>query len=128
MYAFEFFSIIHTEKTICIIHLEVLIKKYFTLILLSLFLFLAACGDDRSEIDVITFQDTGNDILDVQLYIAQTIIEEGYETETDVMTASTMSAFQGLQEGDIHVGLEIWTENQKEVWEEGLESGDIIDL
>lgn len=91
---------------------------------------LVACDSARStsEIDVIKFQEQSHDGLIFDNYVAKFIIEEGYGIETESVIGSTAATFQGLQEGDIHVGLEIWTANQKEMYEDALEAEDIVDL
>lgn len=88
--------------------------------------FLAACGSDDGEIDTIIFTDGGWDSLNVHNYIARQIIEEGYGYETDATAGSTAATIQGLRDGDIHVNMEIWTDNIKELYEESIESGDIV--
>ncbi len=111
------------------------VKKYVSLIFISLFIVvLAACGDDGGDkdtakaLDEIIFADAGWDSMRVHNTIAQTIIEEGFGVDTDVMTGSTATTFQGLRNADIHVYMEAWTDNIKEIYEDALEAGDIVEL
>lgn len=111
-------------------------RKSFSLILLSLFIvLLGACGGDNSgeeqgpqDIKEIVFADAGWDSIRVHNTIAQTIIENGYGYETDVITGSTATTYQGLRTADIHVYMEAWTDNIKEIYEESIEEGDVVEL
>lgn len=110
-------------------------RKTLSLVVVSLFIvLLAACGGDDategqvSELDTIVFADAGWDSIRVHNTIAQKIVEEGYGYETDVIAGSTATTFQGLKEADINVYMEAWTDNIKDVYEEAIESGDVIEL
>lgn len=89
-------------------------------------LLLAACTPDDGELKEVVFADAGWDSIRVHNHIAQTILEEGMGYETEVIAGSTAATIQGLREGEINVYMEIWTDNIKEVYEESIESGDII--
>lgn len=88
---------------------------------------LSACSGTEAggEIDTILFSDAGWDSVRVHNSIAQTIIEEGYGYNTDVMTGSTATTFEGLRKGDINVYMEAWSDNIKEVYDEAMDAGDI---
>src|SRR5690625_1250785 len=103
-------------------------KKIVTVCLTTMMLLLAACGslNEDGEIDKIIFAGGDWDSFQLHNSIAQTIIEEGYGYETEVKTGSTAAVFQGLRQGDIHVYMEAWTNTIKEIYEEGLESGDVV--
>lgn len=110
-------------------------KKRLSLIFISLLIVvLAACGDDGGDnssvegIDEIIFADAGWDSMRVHNTIAQTIIEKGYGYDTDVISGSTATTFQGLRTADINVYMEAWTDNIKEVYEEALKEGDVVEL
>lgn len=104
-------------------------KILFTLITAAI-LVLAACGDSSSdgEIDTIVFADAGWDSINVHNHIAAKILEEGYGYNTDITTGSTAATIQGLRDGDIHVYMEVWTDNIRELYDESIESGDIETL
>lgn len=87
-------------------------------------LLLVACGSD-SELEEIVFADAEWDSIRVHNHIAQTIVEEGYGYDTEVVAGSTAATIQGLREGDINVYMEVWTDNIKELYEDSIESGDI---
>lgn len=93
----------------------------------TLLIFLAACSSDADgKLDKIIFADAGWDSIRVHNFIAGKIIEEGFGYDTDVTAGSTAATVQGLREGDINVYMEIWTDNIKEVYEEAIDSGDIV--
>lgn len=108
-------------------------KKIGSMLTAVALLFLTACGGgdsgegtSRKGTDKIIFADAGWDSIRVHNAIAQTILEEGYGYETDVTAGSTSATLQGLKKGDIDIYMEVWTDNVKEVYEEAIESGDII--
>lgn len=101
-------------------------KRAKIFILVSFILRLGACNiQAKDDIDTIVFADAGWDSIRIHNHIAQTIIEEGFDYQTDVTIGSTAATIQGLREGDINVYMEIWTDNIKELYEEAIESGDI---
>lgn len=111
-------------------------KKRLSFILISLIVVvLAACGGDDGgdnssveDIDTIVFADAGWDSIRVHNSIAQTIIENGYGYDTDVIAGSTATTFQGLRTADINVYMEAWTDNIKEVYNEAIEEGDVVEV
>jgi glycine betaine/proline transport system substrate-binding protein len=60
--------------------------------------------------------------------VAQYIIEEGYGHDTDVLPGSTLPILQGLEDGDIHVTMEMWVQNLPEWYHDEVEAGTYIDL
>ncbi|AGL03300.1 ABC transporter substrate-binding protein [Desulfoscipio gibsoniae] len=60
--------------------------------------------------------------------IAQFIIENGYGYPTDSIPGETIPLMQGLSNGDIDVAMEIWIQNVQEAYDQGIESGNYIDL
>ncbi|VEF48081.1 glycine betaine ABC transporter substrate-binding protein [Bacillus freudenreichii] len=108
-------------------------RKIGSIFAAAALLFLTACGGGGSDettsrkgSDKIVFADAGWDSIRVHNAIAQTILEEGYGYKTDVTAGSSSATLQGLRKGDIDVYMEIWTDNLKEVYEDAIESGDII--
>lgn len=106
------------------------VKKYLAIIFATFLIVLAACGDSASneDIDTIVFADAGWDSIRVHNSIAQTIIEEGFDYDTDVTSGSTATTIQGLRNGDINVYTEVWTDNIRDLYEESIDSGDIVKL
>ncbi|MBP1970146.1 glycine betaine/proline transport system substrate-binding protein [Virgibacillus natechei] len=112
-------------------------KKLIVLFSIFILVVLSACGDDtesendtgtESDIDTIVLSDAGWDSNRVHNSIAQMIIEEGYDQDTDVTAGTTAATFQGLVDGDINVYMEAWTDNIKEIYEEAIEAGDIEEI
>ena len=64
----------------------------------------------------------------LQNRIAQYIVEHGYGYPTDVKFGATLPLFQGLQNGDTHVAMEIWLPNQNAAWNEAREEGAVLSV
>jgi len=92
-------------------------------------LLLAGCMDDTDDdLDTIIFADAQWDSLQVHNYIAGKIVEEGYGYDTEIMSGSTSATVQGVRQGDVHVFMELWTDNVPELYNEALDSGDAVQL
>ncbi|PIC64311.1 ABC transporter substrate-binding protein [Sporosarcina sp. P13] len=98
-----------------------LFLSVFTLLLLT------ACGNSTSKdsIDEIKLADAGWDSIRVHNSIAQIILEEGYGYKTDVVNGTSTATFQALQQGDINVYTEVWSDNLGEAYTNAIDSGDI---
>lgn len=110
-----------------------IIKKRIILILIiSLVgLTVAACSSNKKIGDTketIIFADAGWDSINIHNDIASLIIENGYGYKTDVIPGSTSATFAGLRNGDINVYMEVWTDNLIDVYQEAINSGDIIEV
>ncbi|MBS4224262.1 ABC transporter substrate-binding protein [Lederbergia citrea] len=103
-------------------------RKISMFLLVSMLVFLTACSGSASKdsIKVIKFADAGWDSIRVHNSIAQTIIEEGYGYDTEVTSGTTAATVQALEQGDINVYMELWTDNIREVYEKAIEKGKII--
>ena len=93
-------------------------------------LVLAACSEEAStdSIETIKFADAGWDSIRVHNSIAQLIVEEGYGYDTEVTSGTTAATMQALEQGDINVNMEVWTDNIKEIYEKAIESGNIMKI
>lgn len=92
-------------------------------------LVVGACDkQDSGEIETIILADAGWDSIRIHNSITQIIIEEGYDYKADITVGSTAATMQGLRDGDIHVYIEVWIDNMKELYEEVTSSGDVIRL
>ena len=60
--------------------------------------------------------------------VARYIIENGYEIKTDEIPGETVTIWQGLVQGDVDVSMEIWIENQQDLYDKGIEEGTAVDL
>ena len=76
----------------------------------------------------ITFGDLNWDSAQLQNRIAQYIVEKGYGYSTDTKFGSTLPLFQGLQNGDTDILMEVWLPNQNEVWNEALAAGEVASM
>lgn len=105
-------------------------KKIILFVSLCTILVLAACSSKESadSIEVIKFADAGWDSIRVHNSIAQLIVEEGYGYETEVTSGTSAATMQALEQGDINVYMEVWTDNVKEIYEAAIESGNITNI
>ncbi len=78
--------------------------------------------------DTIIFGDLNWASALLQNRIAQYIVEHGYGYPTDVKFGATLPLFQGLQNGDTHVTMEIWLPNQDEAWNKAREDGAVLSV
>ncbi len=76
----------------------------------------------------IVFADYGWDSALVHNHIARFIIEHGYGYKTDALPGETIPLWFGLVRGDVDVSMEVWIENQKEAYEQGIRRGQVVDL
>lgn len=101
------------------------------ILMVALMAVLTACspGSDAAKAkDSLIFADAGWDSIRIHNDIAAYIIEKGYGYKTDVITGSSPITLRGLMQGDIDLYMEVWTDNVKELYEEGIDSGDIVEL
>ena len=64
----------------------------------------------------------------LQNRIAQYIVEHGYGYPTETKLGDTLPLFQGLQNGDTDVAMEIWLPNQSEAWDKAREDGAVLSV
>lgn len=110
-------------------------KKILTVFSVMVLMLLTACGGNESEasgeekkLDEIVFADAGWDSIRVHNAIAANVFEHGFGYETSITNGSSAATLTGLREGDIHVYMEVWTDNMAKVYKEATESGDIKKL
>ncbi len=78
--------------------------------------------------ETIIFGDLNWSSALLQNRIAQYIVEHGYGYPTDVKFGATLPLFQGLQNGDTDVAMEIWLPNQTEAWNKAREDGAVLSV
>lgn len=78
--------------------------------------------------ETIVFGDLNWSSALLQNRIAQYIVEKGYGYPTDVKFGATLPLFQGLQNGDTDVTMEIWLPNQTEAWDKAREDGAVLSV
>ena len=105
-------------------------RKLMLFISLCTILVLAACSEEASteSIKTIKFADAGWDSVRVHNSIAQFIVEEGYDYDTEVTSGTTAATMQALEQGDVNVNMEVWTDNIKEIYEKAIDSGNIVNV
>ncbi|NLL69678.1 MAG: ABC transporter substrate-binding protein [Epulopiscium sp.] len=95
-------------------------------------LLLTSCAPTTSNSvtakDTLILADAGWDSIRIHNAIAGYIIEHGYGYKTDTMTGSSPITLRGLIQGDIDLYMEVWTDNFKDIYEPGIDSGKIIEL
>lgn len=105
-------------------------QKKFVRTLLSIvfivpLLFLTACGGNTNQKKIV-FADAGWESIRFHNEVARLILEEGYGFKTEVTNGSSSSTFLGLRRGDIDVYMEVWTNNIKKIYDEAIQSGDVV--
>lgn len=78
--------------------------------------------------EVIIFGDLNWDSAQLQNRIAQFIVEKGYGYPTEAIFGSTLPLFQGLQNGDTDIAMEIWLPNQNETWAAARAEGTVVSV
>lgn len=83
----------------------------------------------KTEDKIIVFGDLSWDSAQIHNRIAAFIIENGFDGYSAEYTpGGTIPIVQGVIKGDIDVNMESWHSNFTDVYEKGIESGDLIDL
>ncbi|EGQ21830.1 ABC transporter substrate-binding protein [Mammaliicoccus sciuri] len=105
-------------------------RKFTFLFSVFALLLLTACGNSASKdsISVIKLADAGWDSIRVHNSITQLILEEGYGYDTEVTNGTSTAVFQALQQGDIQIYTEIWTDNMEDIYTSAIDKGDIVKL
>lgn len=100
------------------------------ILLIATVIALSGCSTKGSgdEGKVLVFADAGWDSIKLHNEIAAFIIENGYGYKTDVMSGSSSATFAGFRGGDIDVYMEAWTDNLIGIYDEAIESGDIVEV
>ena len=78
--------------------------------------------------ETIIFGDLNWSSALLQNRIAQYIVEHGYGYPTETKLGDTLPLFQGLQNGDTDVAMEIWLPNQSEAWNKAREDGAVLSV
>ena len=105
------------------------IKSVLLAIIVCLVVLFASCSPKKDvSKNELVLADAGWDSIRVHNSIASFIIENGYGYKTDVITGSSSITLQGLTQGDIDIYMEAWTDNFKEIYNSGIDSGDIEEL
>ncbi|WP_382359239.1 ABC transporter substrate-binding protein [Lentibacillus kimchii] len=73
----------------------------------------------------ISFADPQWDSIRVHNHIAQFILENGYDYDTETKSGSTAATFTDFTQGNIDVTMEVWPNNYRDAFEEAKKAGDI---
>lgn len=76
----------------------------------------------------LVFGDFSWDSVQVHNRIAGFIIEHGYGYPVDYKFGDTIPILQGLQDGSVHITMEMWPDNIREAWQKALDAGQVLDL
>jgi glycine betaine/proline transport system substrate-binding protein len=80
-------------------------------------------------LEQIIFADLSWESAQVHNRIAAFILENGYGyPKSDYIPGDTIPLFLGLTRGDVHVNMELWTENQQEAYDEAIAAREVVDL
>lgn len=102
--------------------------KSFVIVVMVLAIMLSLSVSIGAQ-ETVVFADAGWESIRFHSYVAGIIMEEGYgDYSMDMVSGSTPVTLMGLRQGDIDVEMEMWTSNIIEVYNEALESGDIVEL
>ncbi|WP_019416229.1 ABC transporter substrate-binding protein [Paenisporosarcina sp. TG20] len=107
-----------------------LIKKSMLLMIAAMLILVTACGngEDENANPTIRLADGTWDSVKFHTAVAQFIIENGYDHPTRLIPGSTPAILTGIENGDIDVYMENWTDNLGEQYPEMIEKGDMIEL
>ncbi|MBK5252932.1 MAG: ABC transporter substrate-binding protein [Peptostreptococcaceae bacterium] len=101
-------------------------KKLLSLLLIIIVVFtLSACGGEETSKIVVGEGDWDSNAFHDQVF--KFIVENGYDTEVDVVVADTAVMISGLKTKDIDLTLELWSENIP-TYSEDIDNGDYIEL
>ena len=106
-------------------------KKIKFLTIVAVLIFAAACSGNKSEkeLTTIVFADVSWDSVQVHNRIVAFIIENGFEGyKASYMPGDSIPLVTGILRGDVDVDMESWHSNYLEVYNESIETGDMIDL
>ncbi len=105
-------------------------KNYFKIVITSLVItgLLLSLGMNIIASDTVIFGDAGWESIRFHSHIAGIIMEKGFGYSYDMITGSTPVILTGMRRGDIDVQMEMWTSNIAEIYNEAIESGDIVEL
>ena len=78
--------------------------------------------------ETVIFGDAGWESIRFHSHVAGIIMEEGYSYSYEMIAGSTPVILTGMRRGDIDIQMEMWTSNIADIYNEALESGDIVEL
>ena len=100
----------------------------FNKVTLVVFVMVLSVSASISAQETVVFADAGWESIRFHSYVAGIIMGEGYGYSMDIVAGSSPVVLLGMRQGDIDVQMEIWTSNIQEIYNEALESGDVVEL
>ena len=93
----------------------------------ALALLAAACGGGGANgKDPIVFGDVNWQSSEIQTRIVAYIVEHGYGYPVELISAETLLLFQGLEQGDVDVFMEIWLPVTQIQWDRVTADGSVV--
>lgn len=99
-------------------------STFVTLVLVGLLV----AGASFASAEEIIFVDWSWDSAQVHNRIAGFIIENGYGYDADYIYADTHPGLLGMRRGEIHISMEMWIDNYRDIWDDATAKGEILDL
>ncbi|MDD4363613.1 MAG: ABC transporter substrate-binding protein [Atribacterota bacterium] len=105
-------------------------KNYLKKIIATLVVigFMLSIGINISANETVIFGDAGWESIRFHSHIAGIIMENGFGYSYEMIAGSSPVILTGMRRGDIDVQMEMWTSNIAEIYQEALDSGDIVEL
>lgn len=108
---------------------KIIVVMIAILLISVLMVGLTACStENAAQKTKLVFADPGWDSVKFHNEVAGFIIEKGYGYQVDILPGSTATTFAGFRNGDIDIYMEVWTENLRDVYQEAIESGDVLEV
>ena len=122
-------KIVEVEKPVEVVkEVEVEVEKVVTETVVEEKIVEVMVEPEAGPKETIIFGDLNWSSALLQNRIAQYIVEHGYGYPTEVKFGATLPLFQGLQNGDTDVTMEIWLPNQTEAWNKAREEGAVLSV
>lgn len=122
-------KIVEVEKPVEVVkEVEVEVEKVVTETVVEEKIIEVMVEPEAGPKETIIFGDLNWSSALLQNRIAQYIVEHGYGYPTEVKFGATLPLFQGLQNGDTDVTMEIWLPNQTEAWNKAREEGAVLSV
>jgi glycine betaine/proline transport system substrate-binding protein len=104
------------------------------ILIIAMSMFMVACGgqsvedgQEAAQKPVLKFSDAGWDSIKFHDEVAKLIIENGFGYETEVVSGSSTATWLGLQQGDIDIMMEAWSDNIAD-YNDVIEAGTVLEL
>ena len=107
-------------------------RKLFSILIVFIFILpfaATANGQQEGDVQTIVFGDVSWDSVQVHNRIVAFIIENGMEGyRADFLPGDTLPIINGVVNGDVDVDMESWHSNFRDAYQQGIDTGNMIDL